>query len=373
MKPLRVVWIVGWFVYYSAPIVGALAGDAEVLVVTRGDGRELGARGDLTERKRGMFSGAASFLSVRRSERNPLSLLEAMWLALCVRVWKPDVLHVQEHTDWRLAAVQVFSGVRPVVLTVHDVRWLHGTRIRLNPVQRAIRKWLRRSADRVVVHGRSLERLAKTTGEFQRGAAFEVVPLGALAHSCSVEPLPLEPSVLFFGTMYYHKGLDVLVEAAKLAEGSVPGLRVVVAGQGPEFARCREAAADSTLFEWREGFVADDSLSTLFAECRVVVLPYREASQSGIVPVAFSCGRPVIATRVGSLAEAVHDGVNGLLVTPDDPSELAAAIVRVLTEPRLAEELSRGAIATVTNGSMSRESISRAHMDVYQRALGDSL
>jgi glycosyltransferase involved in cell wall biosynthesis len=177
--------------------------------------------------------------------------------------------------------------------------------------------------------------------------------------------------VLFFGRMEYYKGLDVLVEAAREAEGRVPGLRVVVAGQGPELARCREAAADSTVFDWREGFVTDDSLPALFAECRAVVLPYREASQSGIVPLAFSCGRPVVATRVGALTEAVQDEVDGLLVAPDDPAAMASALVRLLTEPRLAETLSRGALATVTDGRMSRRSIARAHMAVYRRALGE--
>jgi glycosyltransferase involved in cell wall biosynthesis len=64
----------------------------------------------------------------------------------------------------------------------------------------------------------------------------------------------------------------------------------------------------------------------------LVALPYIDATQSGIVQLAFGFGVPVITTRVGGLGEAVQDGVTGFLVPPKDSSALAAAVLRYFQE-----------------------------------------
>ncbi|MFM8409025.1 MAG: glycosyltransferase, partial [Alphaproteobacteria bacterium] len=67
----------------------------------------------------------------------------------------------------------------------------------------------------------------------------------------------------------------------------------------------------------------------LFAASDVVVLPYRDGTQSGVVPLAWAHGRPVVTTAVGGLPEAVDDGATGLLVPPGDARALADALERV--------------------------------------------
>ena len=62
-----------------------------------------------------------------------------------------------------------------------------------------------------------------------------------------------------------------------------------------------------------------------------VVLPYRDATQSGVIAAALGNGRPVIASRVGGIPENIRDGEEGLLVMPGDPAALAAAIERALS------------------------------------------
>ena len=70
--------------------------------------------------------------------------------------------------------------------------------------------------------------------------------------------------------------------------------------------------------------------------------PYVSATQSGVAQIAFHFGRPVITTDVGGLAEAVPDGIVGLVVPPDDPVALAGALVRFASEDGLAERLAEG-------------------------------
>jgi glycosyltransferase involved in cell wall biosynthesis len=71
----------------------------------------------------------------------------------------------------------------------------------------------------------------------------------------------------------------------------------------------------------------------------VVVLPYRSATQSGIAHLAFSFGRPVVATMVGGLSEVVEHERTGLLVPPEDPHALAAAIERLISDAELRARL----------------------------------
>jgi glycosyltransferase involved in cell wall biosynthesis len=69
-----------------------------------------------------------------------------------------------------------------------------------------------------------------------------------------------------------------------------------------------------------------------FAAADLVVLPYVDATQSGIVQMAFGFGVPVVTTTVGGLGEAVQDGRTGLLVSPRDHEALATAIIRYFQE-----------------------------------------
>ncbi len=91
----------------------------------------------------------------------------------------------------------------------------------------------------------------------------------------------------------------------------------------------------------------------LFAAARCVVLPYLEASQSGVGARAKGYGRPLVVTRVGALPDLVAEG-SGRVVAPGDPAALAAALHEVLTVPGRAEEMGRTALASATETSWPR-------------------
>jgi len=144
-----------------------------------------------------------------------------------------------------------------------------------------------------------------------------------------------EPILLFFGFVRAYKGLDVLLDALPRIRERVPA-RLLVLGEfyaGREETDRRIAALglrDAVVVQ--DGFVPNERVGVYFSASDVVVLPYRSATQSGIVPIALQMRRPVISTNVGGLAEMVHDGVTGLLVPPENPSALADAVVRYFEE-----------------------------------------
>lgn len=361
-----VVLLNDWFTYYLGPIASALAQRQRVLCITRDHGLEFGIEGPAPVVRQTVMDG----VPCRFVPGGPLSLRGA-WAVIKIAIGllrnPPVVVHSQEHSDWRLLVLSLVPPRAPRIVTVHDVTPHPGAQFRNHPLKKLVRRALYRSADVFILHGRSLVDDLRSDPRVPAGATIEVVPHGILAHPVGNKPLPDRPTVLFFGRWEYYKGLDVLIRAAELAAERVPHLRVIVAGEGPEAARCRAIVRKHDLFEWKQGFVKDDELPELFGACSAVALPYREASQSGVVPLAFANGRPVIASKVGALPEVIDHGSNGLLVDPDDVSALASCIERIFGTAHLLETLAAGASATAA-AELTPERVAARHADIYQRA-----
>ena len=138
------------------------------------------------------------------------------------------------------------------------------------------------------------------------------------------------PVVLFFGLVRAYKGLDVLLRAVAQARARVP-VQLLVAGEFYEKRAPYEALLDELgvrdAVRFEDRYIPNEEVETFFRAADVVVLPYRSATQSGIVQIALAFERPVIVTRVGGLPEAVRPGETGEVVASDDPAALAAALV----------------------------------------------
>jgi glycosyltransferase involved in cell wall biosynthesis len=353
-----------WHFYYVASIANALASAADVLVVTREHGYEFGLEGDASEAKRSMLDPRVRLEVVRGRQSSIAGAASAAAVATRIRSFGPDVVHAQDDPDWRLYLLGRMFAV-PHVLTVHDVVTHLGSRSRYNRLQRIVLKQLQMRASAVLVHGEKLAGLARCTLKLSDDARVVAIPLGVVCQPAKPTPLPTAPCALFFGRLEYYKGVDVLVRAAEIAVDRLPGLRIVIAGAGHDVERVRALVTRPEIFDWRVGHIPGDALPELFALSTVVVLPYREASQSGVVPLAFANGRSVIASEVGALSEAVDDGATGILVPPEDADALAEALVRFHLTPGLADGLSTRAQAVVTSGRLSSTAVATAHLRVY--------
>lgn len=142
---------------------------------------------------------------------------------------------------------------------------------------------------------------------------------------------PDRPIILFFGFVRPYKGLEYLIQALPLVLERTPAHLLVVGEfwSSPEFYQryAREFGVEQAI-TFVNRYVPNEELKPYFDLADVVVLPYVSATQSAVVQLAFGFGKPVITTRVGGLHEVVRDGVNGLIVPPQDEVALAGAIVR---------------------------------------------
>lgn len=147
---------------------------------------------------------------------------------------------------------------------------------------------------------------------------------------------PGPPRLLFFGKVRPYKGLETLLQALAVLRRTGFEFRARVAGEfyldARKYREMAERAGLTSEIEWWDRYIPNEDVPALFHEADVVVLPYVEATQSGVVPVAYQFGVPVIATRVGGLAEVVLENHTGFLVPPRDPEALAGAILRYFQE-----------------------------------------
>lgn len=199
---------------------------------------------------------------------------------------------------------------------------------------------LLRRVDGVLVHSPAELHLAAslTAAPVRKAALPPHFPL-----TRSRRPFPDEPyrRLLFFGMVRPYKGVDVLLHALVRGPDTVS---LVIAGEfWGELNRVRTIVADLGLrnrVDIRPGYVPASQVPALFDDVDALVLPYRSATASQNVWLAHAAGVPVIATRVGSLADHVRHGVDGLVCEPDSVDDLARAIVRFYEpgEPRRLRE-----------------------------------
>lgn len=194
-------------------------------------------------------------------------------------------------------------------------------------------------ADGFLVHSRADGQVLQ---QLLPDAVYRVTPLPtyeALGQG-PADALPFEvpgdrPLLLFAGFVRPYKGLDVLLKALPAVLRARP-VHLLVAGEFWEDADdYRQQIANAGIenaVTIVDAYLPDEVLAACLARADVVVLPYRHATQSAVIQLAFGKGRPVITTDVGGLSEVVEDGRTGLVVPPEDPAALAAAINRFFEE-----------------------------------------
>ena len=143
--------------------------------------------------------------------------------------------------------------------------------------------------------------------------------------------IPRDQTVfLFFGYIRPYKGVDVLLKAAAVLKKRTSNFQIWIVGEPYEPWEPYQAIIDGSHINEHLKlvlrFAGDTETPLFFAAADALVLPYKTATQSGILGIAYQAALPVIATEVGGLGEYVKPGYSGYLVKPDSPEELAGAL-----------------------------------------------
>lgn len=255
-----------------------------------------------------------------------------------IKDFNPDVIHITSTPG--LSELQTYRFWYKTVLTVHDP-FTHSGETNFN------NEWKRLLAFHVcrrliLLNNIQIESFKKHY--HINNSKIYTNRLGSydcLEYLSSMKPLNLtlpQNYILFFGHFSPYKGIDVLCKAMTKVHKSHPEVKCIIAGNGNlNFDITPYQNLDYIIL--KNEFIETDHLAALISRSLFTVCPYKDATQSGVVSSSFALNKPVIATRVGGLPEAVTDGEKGLIAEPNDVNSLTEKIQYLLDNPLVIKEL----------------------------------
>ena len=174
---------------------------------------------------------------------------------------------------------------------------------------------------------------------------------------------------LIFGRIQKYKGIDLLLEAFVLVLKDFPDATLTVAGSGDFWFDPSDYAIPERNLNIINRYIPGDELAGLLAGAKVVVCPYRDATQSGVVMSAYAFHRPVIVTNVGALSQVVEEGKSGFIVEPNNPEALAEAMKRALKEDAPLKNAPEYIDEIYHKGGKSWDAIAKRILEAYKRVI----
>jgi len=347
----------GGLVQYVSQLANALASRVDLVVIA----------------PEGLDPSRFPFSPDVRIRRLPVGNVVRTFVANTLRVWRPfqflaaideerpDILHFNGASLWYALLLPILTRRYPVIVTIHDVNPHPGSRAW---DQEVARRLFLRYADAVIVHG---EWARKQLGASQ---PCYVIPHGDYSFYAGIggDAVAEEDAVLFFGRIEPYKGLQYLLKAMPLVWAASPSTRLIVAGDG-SLAPYGDLLDDERI-EVVNRFIDDAEVPVLFSRARLVILPYIEGTQTGVIPIAYAFKKPVVVTDVGAIPEVVEEGATGWIVPPRDPGELARGILKSLQNEPLRTTMGAAAYEKMTRelswGPISDRTIA-AYREVVER------
>jgi glycosyltransferase involved in cell wall biosynthesis len=297
-------------------------------------------------------------------QKSPMNLNLVYETVDRIKRLNPDIVHMQNPYSWMCIGLPLIKKY-PLVLTVHDPV-PHFGREQIH--SKFTTSFTMRYAKRVIVHGQRMKELVTSNFEFP-AENIRIIPHGDFSFFAQSDASHEEEenTILYFGRIWDYKGLEYLIKAEPLISKDVPDAKIIIAGSG-DFRRYRGLIVNEKNFVIINEFIPNEKVQELFQKASVVVLPYIEGSQSGIIPIAYSFKKPVVVTDVGSIPEVVDDGKTGYVVPPRDSARLASALVDILSDKAKKKRFGENAYEKMRT-ELSWDSIADKTIEVYGEIL----
>jgi glycosyltransferase involved in cell wall biosynthesis len=263
--------------------------------------------------------------------RSLKNILMSYRLVQKINSFNPDIIHIQRGHPWFNLSLP-FLKRYCIITTIHDVI-LHTGDLESRIIPKFTHKLAIRYCDQIIVHGEALKK--EMMKEYSKKPD-EISVLHRGINSIyrryvETKIEEMDHTVLFFGRIWGYKGLQYLIEAEPRITREIPNFKIIIAGRGEDVNKMYgDKMVNKDRYVIHNKHIPNAMVAELFQKASVVVLPYTDASQSGVVPLAYAFGKPVVVTNVGSLPEVVDDGETGFIVPPKDSNKLGDAIIELL-------------------------------------------
>jgi glycosyltransferase involved in cell wall biosynthesis len=283
----------------------------------------------------------------------------------------PDILHVQETNDIWYLLMLLLNKMPPVVTTIHDLFSHPGDnqKVFASDYTRPIAFY--RSQQLIVhthIHKKNLNQKFYIPNHkinvFQHGELGSLYKCRSPNDNTVREPYTL----LFFGRIWPYKGLKYLLEAMPSIAEKIPEVKLIIAGRGESIDKYFPHGYDRHRYKILNHFITNKDVINLFKRSTIAILPYIEASQSGVAALSYGMGTPVVASDIGGLSEIVRHQEDGLLVAPGDTQALADGIISLLTNRRLYENM-QAAMMVRCQQDLNWANIAAHTVEIYRKIL----
>jgi alpha-maltose-1-phosphate synthase len=291
-------------------------------------------------------------------------LFEYRQIVETIQSFNPDIIHITSGHILLILLMRKFRH-KPIIITLHDVTphvgentWLH----------RLIIACQIRSATHIFVHGSLLKKELIKVGIYDD--KISVIPHGdySFFKDYWINGIPEEESILFFGRIVEYKGLNHLLDAM-ISLQKKNRFKLIIAGEGNLTPyQDKITRIDPKLIEVYNRYIEDDQVARLFQRVKLIILPYTDGTQTGIVPIAYAFSKPVIATNVGSFSEVIENEKTGLLIPPNDNQALQNAIIRLMSDDSLRNQIGKNGY-TKMQADLSWNTVISEIVSVYDRTV----
>ncbi len=259
-------------------------------------------------------------------------------LKLAQELRNDDIIHFNG-INGVLPQLLFFLRKKKLVFTIHDLRSHTGERTKHNFLE-IMNNYIINCKHKVIMQNRNeyqylINRYPTDTDKFN------FIPFGILdiyrefnggSHSS------ISSDLLFFGRISQYKGIEYLIDAIKYLGKQGREIKTIIAGSGHIYFTAKDLMALNIKIINKH--ISNSELVTLIKGTKVIICPYTDATQSGVIMTAFAFNKPVIATNVGGFRDVIENGHNGILIPPKDSKSLADTISILLFDEIIFNNLS---------------------------------
>jgi D-inositol-3-phosphate glycosyltransferase len=310
----------------------------------------------------------------------PINTIEAILLTLFKKI---TIVHFQSVNLIELLMIVAFKLFnRKVIYTIHNVMPRHG---QLKNYHVLIYRLMYLLCDQVIIHSEKgkeeIIELFKVNKNkihvIQHGDYKFFVPEKGLSKKQAKNRLGISSgtkTILFFGAIRENKGLRNILVALPEIKKRIDNVKLLIVGEPWEdYSKYKEIIFEEQIkkdvFE-KLDYVPNEDVPLYFFATDLVVLPYNEITQSGILQIAYAFGKPVVAADLGGFREAVEDGKNGYLVPLADTEKLSEKCIDILSDVKKIETMGTYS-RYLSDTKYSWDSIATKTKHVYERCLID--
>lgn len=269
----------------------------------------------------------------------PTNFLMVFEIIKAINEFNPDIIHLRSASPWFYLGL-IFLRKYPLVSAFDNAIPRKGEKEGF--YNKIVDLIVIKLSDQIIVFGQTTKNIIANRFNVSK-ESIHVIPLGNYAgtYSHSMKDFADDGAkyILFFGRILKYKGLEYLMRAETLIRNEIPNAKIIIAGSCDDFRFYESLITDRNSYVLKIQWISSNMITGFFQKANVVVLPYTEYSNSGNIALAYAFKKPIVATKVGSIAEYILDGKTGYLVPPRDPKELAKAIIKILKDDELSKKM----------------------------------